>query len=251
MPDIAAVKAVLMRPADRDSVLGLRQLRYALQGVRAGRGAPDPVREARRRGEGPRVHRNRARGVAAHPLGPGGRLRRARRVREGPLPGARGDQLQHVPGRRLQARQRLSPGREDPCQGPGPSAGVRRHHGRDRLAGPEALVRGRHQLPRPGRHRRPPGPAGRGAGRGVRTPRRRPAAAAGVQVLRARLLHDGRARLGHRVRALPRAGTEGPGRRGHRAPRAGNQHRVHRRDAAARGKLGAFDFNSASTRTTT
>ena len=34
-------------------------------------------------------------------------------------------------------------------------AGVRRHHGRDRVAGPQAVVRRRHQLPRPGRHLAP------------------------------------------------------------------------------------------------
>ena len=40
-----------------------------------------------------------------------------------------------------------------------------------------------------------------------------------------------------------RAGRAGRGVRGHRAPRAGHQHRVHRGHAAARGQLGAFDFN--------
>ena len=63
--------------------------------------------------------------------------------------------------------------------------------------------------PGPGRHARPAGPARRGAARGVRPARRRPADAAGVQALRAGVLHDRRARLGHRVRALPRARRAG------------------------------------------
>ena len=52
-----------------------------------------------------------------------------------------------------------------PPQGGRPPARLRRHHGRDRLARPQAVVRGRDQLPGPGRHPRPPGPARRGARR--------------------------------------------------------------------------------------
>ena len=66
--------------------------------------------------------------------------------------------------------------------------------------------------------------------------RRRPADAARVQAVRAGVLHDGRARLGHRVRALHAAGDEGAGRRRHRPPRTGHEHRVHRRVAAAGGQ---------------
>ena len=46
------------------------------------------------------------------------------------------------------------PGPAGAAQGPGPPAGVRRHHGRHRLAGPQAVVRGRDELPRPGLHHR-------------------------------------------------------------------------------------------------
>src|SRR3974377_1745452 len=42
---------------------------------------------------------------------------------------------------------------------------MRRHHGRHRVEGPQALVRRRHQLPRPGRHLRAPGPARRAPAR--------------------------------------------------------------------------------------
>ena len=94
-------------------------------------------------------------------------------------------------------------------EGPRPPARVRRHHGRDRLAGPQALVRRRHQLPRPGRHRRPPGPARRGAGRRLRAPRRRPADAARVQAVRAVVLHHRRARLGHQPCCTARRSATG------------------------------------------
>ena len=52
-----------------------------------------------------------------------------------------------------------------PPEGRRPPARVRRHHGRDRVARPQAVVRRRHELPGPGRHPSPPGPAGRGAAR--------------------------------------------------------------------------------------
>ena len=164
----------------------------------------------------------------------------------------RRDQLQHLPGRRLQARVGHQPGPEGPPQGRRPPAGMRRHHGRHRLAGPEALVRRRHQLPGPGRHPVPAGPAGRGARRGVRAARRRAADAARVQALRARVLHHRRTGLGHLLRALPQAGQQGAGRGGHRPPRAGYQHRVHRRLPAARGEARAASTSTrASTPTTT
>ena len=122
-------------------------------------------------------------------------------------------QRQRVPGRRLQARQRRQPRPADPPQGRRPPAGVRRHHGRDRLAGPQAVVRRRHQLPGPGRHPRPPGPARRGAGR--RSTQRlgaEPADGAGVQAVRAVVLHHRRAGLGHVAAALPGARAAGRGR---------------------------------------
>ena len=120
-------------------------------------------------------------------------------------------------------------------EGPRPPAGVRRHHGRHRLAGPQALVRRRHQLPRPGRHLRAAGPARRGAGRRLRPARARSADAAGVQAVRAVVLHHRRAGLGHQPAALPGARPQGHGRRRHRPPRARGEHRVHRR-AAAQGR---------------
>ena len=148
--------------------------------------------------------------------------------------GARDDQLEHVPGRRLHARQRVQPGRARPPEGRRPPARLRRRHGRDRLARPQAVVRGRDQLPRPGRHPRPPGPAGRGARRGPRPARPGPADGPRVQVLRAVVLHDGRARLGDRLSPVRGGRAEGEGRGRHRPSRPGHQHRVHRRVAAPR-----------------
>ena len=98
---------------------------------------------------------------AAHPVGHGRRLRRPVGVRRGSRRRARHHQLQHLPGRRLQVR-RADPHRPaDPAEGDRPPLRVHRRDGRDRLARPEDLARRGHQLPRPGRHPRPPGPAGR------------------------------------------------------------------------------------------
>ena len=139
------------------------------------------------------------------------------------------DQLEHLPGRRLHARQRLPSRCARPPQGARPPPRLHRHHGRDRLARPQAVVRRRDELPRPGRHPRAPGSAGRGARGGPRAARAGPADAARVQVLRAVVLHDGRAGLGHRLHPVRRRRAQGEGRRRHRPPRAGHQHRVHRR----------------------
>ncbi len=76
----------------------------------------------------------------------------------------------------------------------------------------------------------------RGPRRRLRAPRRRPADAARVQAVRAVLLHHRRARLGHGPAALPGARRQGAGRRRHRPPRAGREHRVHRRAAAQGGQ---------------
>ena len=95
--------------------------------------------------------------------------------------------------------------------------------------------------------RGPPGPARRRAARGLRAARRRPADAARVQVLRAGLLHDGRARLGHRATSHCLAlGTEGAGRASTPATtRPGtNIEFIVAHAAARRASSAAFDFNS-------
>ena len=240
------------RSQHRAAVVGVRQLRHPVQGVRPEGRAARPVREDRRRRPGAPVHRRGAERRAAHPVGPGRRLRRPRQARGRPRRAHRRHQLQRVPGRRLHARLGDQPRPADPAQGHRPPARVRRHHGRDRVTRPQAVVLRRHQLSRPGRHRRPSGSPRRGTGRGVRAARRRSALPARVQAVRAGVLHDGRARLGHGVRALHRPRAEGAGRDRHRPPRAGHEHRVHRRRAAAgRASSAASTSTPASTPTTT
>ena len=113
----------------------------------------------------------------------------------------RHDQLQHVPGRRLQVRQPDPRRPEDPPEGDRPQPRLHRRHGRHRLAGPQDLAGRRHQLRRAGRPPRPPGPARRVAGDDLRPDRPRAAAGARVQVLRAGVLRHRRPGLGHVVRA--------------------------------------------------
>ena len=193
----------------------------------------DPVREDRRRRRGAPCHGRRTPRVAAHPVGPRRRLRPPRQARRRPRPAHRGDQHQRLPGRRLQARLGHQPRPTHPPQGDRPPPRVRRRDGRHRVVRPQAVVLRRHQLPRPGRHRDPPGPPRRRPRRGLRPPRRRSALPARVQVLRAGVLRHGRARLGDVVRALRRARAQGDGGGRHRPPRARHEHRVHRGDAAA------------------
>ena len=107
------------RTRDRGAVLGLRQLRHPLQGVRHPRHPAHRRGEDRRRRRGAPLHRPRADRGAAHPVGRGRRLRRAVGVRRGAGRRARHDQLQHLPGRRLQAR------RADPHRPAGAAEGDR------------------------------------------------------------------------------------------------------------------------------
>ena len=111
---------------------------------------------------------------------------------------------------------------------------------------------GRPQLSRAGRPARPAGAPRRLVAAGLRPPRTAPAARARVQVLRAGVLRDRRARLGHGVRALRRARRAGGRVPRHRPPRAGHEHRVHRdAAAAARPARGRSTSTRASTPTTT
>jgi hypothetical protein len=102
----------------------------------------------------------------------------------------------------------------------------------DRVARPEALAARRHQLPGPGRHRGRQDRLAEALQQIYAGSARGPAAAAGVQVLRALLLRDRRPGLGHLALHCLALG-ERRGRARHRPPRAGHQHRVHRRAAAA------------------
>ena len=127
-----------------------------------------------------------------------------------------------------------NPDRGGPAQGDRPPARVRRHHGRDRLARPEAVVLRRHQLPGPGRHPGPAGPAGRGAVARPTTGSDRDQR----MLLEYKLFEpafyttdvpDWGTAYAHCVAT----GRAGPGGHRHRPPRAGHEHRVHRGGPAA------------------
>ena len=129
---------------------------HPVQGVRAAGRAAHPVGEDRptpRRCTGSPAS---PRGGAAHPVGQGRRLCGAG-ARTPPSSGSAIGTINsnvfqdddYKLGSVCQPRPASAP------QGHRPPARVRRHHGRDRVARPEALVRRRHQLPRPGRHPRP------------------------------------------------------------------------------------------------
>ena len=143
--------------------------------------------------------------LPAHPVGPGRRLRRPALLRRGPRRRARHHQLQHLPGRRLQAR-RPDPHRQaDPAEGDRPPPRLHRRDGRDRVARPQDLAGRGHQLPGPGRPARSSGPAGRGPRHDLRADRRGAAPGARVQVLRAGVLPHRRPGLGYVVRPRERA----------------------------------------------
>ena len=99
--------------------------------------------------------------------------------------------------------------------------------------------------PRSGRHPGAAGVAAQGrAPRDLRLPRRRPASGAGVQVLRTGVLPHRCPRLGPRSRTSASWDPRRVCPPRHRPPRAGDEHRVHRRPAAGGQKFGSFDFNS-------
>ena len=220
--------------------MGLRELRHPVQGVRPAGHPAGRVREDRRRRAGPRVDRGGTVRSAAHPVGPGRGLRGAGEARRGSRVDVGCHQPEPVPGRRLPSRLVVSSIRRGPGEGGGAAARMHRHHGRHRLPRPVHLAGGRHQLSGAGRSERPPGPSRRGIGAGLRAVGAGPAAAARVQVLRAGVLCDRRSGLGDLSRPLRRPRAEGAGPRRHRAPRARDEHRVHRRGAAAGGAARRF-----------
>ena len=196
---------------DRGALVGLRQLRHAVQGVRLARHA------AHRRGED---RRRRAR-CTGSPASPRPSRCTSRGTRSTTTASSRRTPRTTACGSARSTRNTFqdddyklgSLTHVDPAvrtQGDRAQPRLRRRDGRDRLARPQDLARRRHQLPRPGRHPGPPGLAGRGPRRDLRPARRRPAAGARVQVLRAGVLPHGRARLGHVVR--PRARPSATGR---------------------------------------
>ena len=234
--------------------MGVRQLRHPVQGVRpAGRPAR-PVREDRRRRAGAPLHRRRADRRAAHPVGQGRRLRR---------PG---------PPRRGRAASRS--GRSTPTSSRTTTTCSAASATRTRGSGARRSTTcssASTSWTRPGRATSSCGsPTGRtipgqddirarqdrlaeALADGLRPARRRPADGPRVQALRAGVLHDGRAGLGHAYAHCLRARR--PKAKvvvdtGHHAP--GHQHRVHRRArCCAPGSSAPSTSTRASTPTTT
>ena len=221
------------RVLHRGPQLGLRQLRHPLQGVRHARHPARPLREDRRRRADPCLHRVRAARLAALPLGQGRGLRRAAGVRRRTGHDAGHDQLQHLPGRRVQVRLPHPRRQVRAASGDRPPSRVHRRHARHRLEGDEDLAGRRHELRRSGLDPGPSGPPGGVPPGDLPGPRGRRAPGAGVQVLRAGVLSHRCSGLGHEPAALPGPRREGPGGARHRPSRPRHQHRVHRRPAAA------------------
>ncbi len=236
MRDLTAVKAALNAARDRAGVLGLRQLRDAVQGLPPGGRAARPVREGRRRGERAPVHRGRAERGAAHPVGQGRRLRGpGRHAGEhgiaigtvnanvfqdddymlgsvtNPDPRVRARPSAHLlecvdimdPTGSRDLKLWFSDGTNYPGQDD-----IRARQ--DRLA--EALAER------------------------LRPARRRTSGCCWSTSCSSRPSTPPTCPTGAPPAALPGARPEGPGRHRHRAPRARHQHRVHRGDAAAGGQ---------------
>ena len=233
-------------PADRAAVVGVRQLRDALQGLRPEGRAARPVREGRRRRPGPPVHRRRADASRSTSRGTGSTTTPTSPATPPTLGVApRDDQLERLPGRRLHARQRLQPGSAGPPQGARPPPRLHRHHGRDRLARPQAVVLGRDELPRPGRHPRPPGPPRRGARRGLRPARRRTSGCCSSTSSSSRRSTRWTCPTGGRRTST--ASRPGPRRRSSSTPATTRRARTSSsssRRCCAPDRLGGFDFNS-------
>ncbi len=131
------------------------------------------------------------------------------RARRGARRRARHDQLEHVPGRRLQARRLTHSDPNGAAEGDRPPPRVHRHHERDRVARPQDLARRRHATTRArttcaARQDR----LADSLREDLRPRSARPAARAGVQVLRAGVLPHRRPGLGHGLRArAPRSAS--------------------------------------------
>jgi len=128
-------------------------------------------------------------------------------------------------------------------EGEGPSAGVRGHRRRRRLAIGEPVVRRRHQLPGPGRYQGASGPLGAGMRETY------DALPEGVGMLleyncSSPVLQHGRARLGHFVGTLPGSGPKANVLvdTGHHAPGTNIEFIV--AGLLRLGRLGGFHFNS-------
>ena len=141
---------------------------HAVPGFPADRRAARRIREGRRRRDGRPLHGDRQDRGAPHPVGHRRRLRGTCRVRVRAWHPDRRHQLEHVPGRGLQARLAVPSGRPRPAQGDRRDRPLLRDRSRDGLRHREGLAVGRDQLPRPGRLPGAPPTADRGPARGLR-----------------------------------------------------------------------------------
>ena len=219
--------------------MGVRQLRHPLQGVRHARGTPRTVQE--KIADAAQVHRFT--GLAptrrpAHPVGPASTT--TRRCAATPRTSGSGSARSTPTPSRTTTTSSAALTHADPRSAARPStttcecieimhetgsrdlkiwlADGTNYPGQDDIRGRQdrlADVAGRRSTP---------------------SSRRRPAAGAGVQVLRAGVLPHRRPGLGHVLRPGRRPRRARHGVPGHRPPRPGHEHRVHRRPAAAAGK---------------
>ena len=170
-----------------------------------------------------------------HPVGPGRRLAGAEGLRRGAGREDRSGQPEPLRRGRVPARQRLPSGSRGAPPRARPLPRVRRDRRAGRLLGAQPLAGRRDELPGPGRPARALRAAHGVPGGAVRRPPGGNAPSRRVQVLRARLLQHRPAGLGHGRARLPPARPAGPGARGHRPPRAGDERGADRRAPARRG----------------
>ena len=117
-----------------------------------------------------------------------------------------------------------------------PSLPVHRDHARDRIGRPEDLARRRHQLSRPGRHPWSAGATRRGAGDDLRTARRDQRLVLEYKFFEPAFYHTDVPDWGTSYVHCACARRAGGGVPRHGSPRAGDQHRVHRRPTPAVGQ---------------
>ncbi len=175
MNDIQPREGLAPHADHRAAVVGVRQLRHPLQGVRPARRparsrtrrSPTPPRCTASPGVAPTRRRCTSRGTASTTTA---------------IWPSTPSTSACASGRSTPTSSRTTttssgsvtnPDPRDPPQGDRPPPRVRRRDGRHRVVRPQAVVLRRHQLPRPGRHRDPSGAPRRRPRRGLRPPRRR------------------------------------------------------------------------------
>ena len=216
--------------------MGVRQLGHPVQGLRHPGHPPRPLREDRGCRAGARATRRSRRRWPCTSRGTRSTTTTTlAQARRGPRRRARHDQLEHLPGRRLQVR------RASPTRTPAVRQKAIDHHfecidimhatGSPR---PEDLARRRHELPGPGRPARPPGPPARVAREDLRRASATSSASCSSTSSSSRRSTTPTFPTG--ARATRRCAALGDKAMvcldtGHHAP--GHEHRVHRHAAAA------------------